>query len=281
MIKLGKTQTLTVARKTDFGVYLFDDYGSREDQVLLPKSQVPATMEVDDEIDVFIYKDSEDRIIATTTIPALEIGQVASLKVVQNTKIGAFLDWGLQKDLLLPFKEQTKTVKEGEEILVALYIDKSNRLCATKKIYDFLDTDAPYKKDDYVFGTVYELSDNFGVFVAVDNKYSALLPKQEVFETYTPGDRIEARVRDVRKDGKLTLSAREKTFIQMDQDSQFIYERLTSTHTGMLPFHDKTDSEIIKREFHMSKNAFKRAIGRLMKEGRIRIEKDGIYLIRK
>ena len=219
--------------------------------------------------------------IATTTVPALELGQVACLTVVQTTKIGAFLDWGLAKDLLLPFKEQTKQVCEGDEILVALYTDKSNRLCATMKIYDFLRTDSPYKRDDKVSGHVYELSDNFGVFVAIDDIYSALLPKQEVFENYMPGDLIEARVRSVREDGKITLSVREKSFLQMDADSQFIYERLCSSHTGMLPFHDKTDAEIIKREFHLSKNAFKRAIGRLFKEGRIRIEKDGIYLNRK
>lgn len=278
MIKLGKTQTLAVARKSDFGVYLYDPYASREDQILLPKGQVPAGMNVEDEIDVFVYKDSEDRLIATTSVPALELGQIAMLTVLETTSIGAFLDWGLTKDLLLPFKEQTKQVKERDQVLVALYTDKSNRLCATMKIYDFLSTDSPYKKDDKVSGHVYELSDNFGVFIAIDDKYSALLPKQEVFENYQPGDFIEARIREIRPDGKITLSTREKSFMQMDADSQFIYERLCSSHTGMLPFHDKTDAEIIKREFHLSKNAFKRAIGRLFKEGRIRIEKDGIYL---
>ena len=280
MIKLGKEQTLTIARASDFGVYLYDSNSSREDQVLLPKGQVPANAQVGDDIDVFIYKDSEDRIIATTATPTITLGQVALLKVVQVTGIGAFLDWGLKKDLMLPFKEQTKKLKEGEEILVALYVDKSNRLCATMKIYDFLSTESPYQKDDFVTGHVYELSDNFGVFIAVDDKYSALLPKQEVFENYQPGDVGGARVREVRDDGKLTLAAREKSFLQMDSDAQFIYERLTSSHNGMLPFHDKTDAEIIKREFHLSKNAFKRAIGRLFKQGRIRIEKDGIYLVK-
>ena len=278
MIKLGKTQTLEIARRSDFGVYLFAPDGSREDQVLLPKGQVPEDITVGDKIDVFIYKDSEDRFIATTTSPALELGQIALLRVIQTTAIGAFLDWGLAKDLLLPFKEQTKEVQEGDEILVALYTDKSNRLCATMKIYDFLRTDSPYQKDEDVSGHVYELSDNFGVFVAVDDIYSALIPKQEVFKTYTPGEKINARVRNVREDGKLTLSVRQKTFLQMDDDSKMIYDRLSASPKGMLPFHDKTDSEIIKREFHLSKNAFKRAIGKLMKEGKIRIEKDGIYL---
>lgn len=279
MIKLGKTQNLQVARRSDFGVYLFDPDASREDQILLPKGQVPEHLDIDDQISVFVYKDSEDRLIATTATPSLELGQVALLPVAQVTKIGAFLEWGLTKDLLLPFKEQTKEVEAGEKILVALYVDKSNRLCATMKIYDFLSTDSPYKKDDIVSGCVYETSGNFGVFVAVDNQYSALIPKQQVFRPLQPGAHITARVTNVRDDGKLTLSLREKSFLQMDKDSKIIYERLCNSPKGMLPFHDKTDSEVIKREFQLSKNAFKRAIGRLFKEGKIRIEKDGIYLV--
>lgn len=279
MIKLGKTQNLQVARHSDFGVYLFDPDASREDQILLPKGQVPEGLDVDDRISVFVYKDSEDRFIATTATPALELGQVALLPVVQVTKIGAFLHWGLSKDLLLPFKEQTKEVEQDEEVLVALYVDKSNRLCATMKVYDFLSTNSPYKKEDMVTGRVYETSGNFGVFLAVDNQYSALIPKQEVFKTLYPGMEITARVTNVREDGKLTLSLREKSFIQMDEDAKVIYERLCNSPKRMLPFHDKTDAEIIKKEFHLSKNAFKRAIGRLMKEDKIRIEKDGIYLL--
>ena len=278
MIKLGKTQTLQVARRSDFGVYLYDPSASREDQVLLPKGQVPSDLEIDDSISVFIYKDSEDRFIATTATPDIELGQVRLLTVAETTPIGAFLQWGLTKDLLLPFKEQTKSLTVGEQILVALYVDKSNRLCATMKIYDYLETNSSYQKDDTVTGTVYELSDNFGVFVAIDNKYSALIPKQQVFKKFVPGDIITGRVTNVREDGKLTLSLREKSFLQMDDDASLIYDKLLASKKGMLPFHDKTDAEIIKREFQLSKNAFKRAIGRLMKEGKIRIEKDGIYL---
>ena len=278
MIKLGKTQLLQVARRSDFGVYLYDPTASREDQVLLPKGQVPSDLEIEDSISVFIYKDSEDRFIATTATPAIELGQVRLLTVAETTAIGAFLQWGLTKDLLLPFKEQTKSLNPGDQILVALYIDKSNRLCATMKIYDYLESNSPYKKDDMVTGMVYELSDNFGVFVAVDNKYSALIPKQQVFKKFKHGDTVTGRVTNVRDDGKLTISLREKSFLQMDDDANAIYEAILASKNGMLPFHDKTDSEIIKREFQLSKNAFKRAIGRLMKDGKIRIEKDGIYL---
>lgn len=278
MIKLGITQTLEAVRKSDFGMYLSSLDGSKEEQVLLPKNQVPDALSPGDSIEVFIYKDSEDRLIATTTTPALELGQLACLKVVEVNSIGAFLDWGLAKDLLLPFKEQTKRVATNDEVLVSLYVDKSNRLCATMNVYEFLETASPYQKDDRVRGTVYESSDEFGIFVAVDNRYSALIPRIEVFHDLKAGDCIEARVTSVREDGKLNLSLREKTFIQMDADSELIYQKLLEQN-GFLPFHDKSDPEIIKREFGLSKNAFKRAIGRLLKEKKIVLEPKGIKQI--
>lgn len=279
MIQLGKLQILEALKKTDNGVYFISPSGSKEDCVLLPKNQVPASLELGDQLELFVYKDSEDRPIATTAVPALQLGEVALLKVIDTSSIGAFLDWGLAKDLLLPFKEQTKKVQVGDEILAALYLDKSHRLCATMNVYEYLSSDSPYQKDDKVSGIVYELSNQFGVFVAVDNKYSAIIPRKEVFQDYQPGDRIEnARVTNVREDGKLNLSVREKTFIQMDADSAFIYEKLTDAN-GFLPYHDKSDPEEIKKVFGLSKNAFKRAIGRLFKEHKITIEKDGIYLI--
>lgn len=281
MIQLGKLQILEALKKTDNGVYFIAPSGSREDCVLLPKNQVPASLQLGEQLELFVYKDSEDRPIATTATPALQLGEVALLKVIDTSSIGAFLDWGLAKDLLLPFKEQTKKVQVGDEILAALYLDKSHRLCATMNVYEYLSSDSPYQKDDKVSGTVYELSNQFGVFVAVDNKFSAIIPRKEVFHDYQPGDRIvNARVTNVREDGKLNLSVREKTFIQMDEDSMIIYEKLTNAN-GFLPYHDKSDPEQIKSVFGLSKNAFKRAIGRLFKERKITIEKDGIYLTKK
>ena len=176
-MKLGEKQVLTVVKIVDFGVYL----GNDEERVLLPKKQVPQGIEVGDPIEVFLYKDSSDRMIATTNEPKLTIGKTAVLEVTDVGRIGAFLDWGLEKELLLPFKEQTAKVKKGDEVLVALYVDKSGRLCATMKVYEKLRTDSPYKKDDHVEGIIYETSDNFGVFVAVDDCYSALIPKREAF----------------------------------------------------------------------------------------------------
>lgn len=198
-MKLGEKQVLTVVKIVDFGVYL----GNDEERVLLPKKQVPQGIEVGDPIEVFLYKDSSDRMIATTNEPKLTIGKTAVLEVTDVGRIGAFLDWGLEKELLLPFKEQTERVEKGDRCLVSLYIDKSGRLCATMKVYQLLRTDSPYKKDDMVSGTVYELSRDFGVFVAVDDQYSAMIPKREVYGKMYIGQRIEARVTAVKPDGSL------------------------------------------------------------------------------
>ncbi|MSS41607.1 S1 RNA-binding domain-containing protein [[Clostridium] scindens] len=270
---LGTKKTLMVVKEVEFGVYL----GKSQEKVLLPKKQVPEGVEVGDPIEVFLYKDSSDRLIATTNEPKIMLGELAVLNVAATGGIGAFLDWGLEKDLLLPFREQTAPLKKGDQILVALYIDKSQRLCATMKVYERLRTDSPYKVDDQVEGIIYELSDNFGVFVAVDNLYSALIPKREAFGKLRVGDRVKARVVKVKEDGKLDLSVREKAFLQMDVDADLIMKRMEE-YGGSLPFTDKADPDLIKKEFDLSKNAFKRAIGRLLKEGKIEIGEKSIEI---
>lgn len=175
-MKLGEKQTLTVVKTVDFGVYLAEHQDDTA-RVLLPAGQVPEGTKLHDRLEVFLYKDSKDRPIATTREPKLTLGGVALLQVVQVTSVGAFLDWGLEKDLLLPYREQLRRVREGDEVLVTLYIDKSNRLCATMEgLYHLLSTDSPYQKGDTVTGRIYEFSSNFGTFVAVDDKYSALIP---------------------------------------------------------------------------------------------------------
>ena len=270
---LGTKKTLMVVKEVEFGVYL----GNSQVKVLLPKKQVPEGVEVGDPIEVFLYKDSSDRLIATTNEPKIMLGELAVLNVAATGGIGAFLDWGLEKDLLLPFREQTAPLKKGDQILVALYIDKSQRLCATMKVYERLRTDSPYKVDDQVEGIIYELSDNFGVFVAVDNLYSALIPKREAFGKLRVGDRVKARVVKVKEDGKLDLSVREKAFLQMDVDADLIMKRMEE-YGGSLPFTDKADPDLIKKEFDLSKIAFKRAIGRLLKEGKIEIGEKSIEI---
>lgn len=268
-MRLGEKQVLTVVKIVDFGVYL----GSDEERVLLPKKQVPEGIEVGDPVEVFLYKDSSDRMIATTKEPKITLGELAVLEVADVGRIGAFLDWGLEKDLLLPFKEQTVKVEKGDRCLVSLYVDKSGRLCATMKVYPLLRTDSPYKKNDMVRGTVYENSREFGVFVAVDDRYSALIPRREVYGRMFIGQEVEARVTDVKADGKLDLSVRGRIPEQMDEDARVIMERI-SKNGGFLPFTDKADPVRIKAEFGMSKAAFKRAVGRLLKQGRVTIDEN-------
>lgn len=283
-MRLGYTQTLVAVKKTDFGLFLTDiekkDDKNRAlgDEVLLPKNQVTENMRVGSEIEVFLYKDSEDRMIATRLVPYIKIGEIKKLKVKEVNKIGAFLDWGLPKDLLLPFKEQIYDIKSGDEILVTVYIDLSDRLCATMDLYSRLSLLPPYQKDDMVKGTVYQVHEQFGAYVAVDNKYSALVPKKELHCELKPGDEIEARVLEVKEDGKLDLSLRQKAYVQMDVDSALILDKLKQAG-GSLPYQDKSSADEIKEEFNLSKAAFKRAIGRLYKERVIVIEKDGIRLV--
>ena len=270
MIRLGEKQELVIVKKVEFGVYLAVSFEDAAEHVLLPIKQMPENKGVGDKLEVFVYRDSKDRMIATTHEPKLCMGQIANLGVAQMGKFGAFLDWGLEKDLLLPFKEQRGKVKQGNEVLVSLYIDKSNRLCATMNVYENLRTDSPYQAGDRVRGRVYELSDNFGAFVAGDNLYSGLIAKKELYGNVEPGTDVEARVLRVREDGKLDLSIREKAYIQMDADAEKILSLLDS-YEGALPFSDKAAPEVIKHETGMSKNEFKRAVGRLLKQGKIEI----------
>ena len=280
IFRLGEFQKLLVVKEVPMGVYLSVPETLRSadegrELILLPKGDVPEGTCKDDLINVFIYKDSEDRYIATTRTPGVTLGQFAILEVSQVTGIGAFLSWGLMKDLFLPFKEQTYRVRKGDRILVTLYIDKSDRLCATMKLYNYLLKESDHQKDEEVSGTVYELSDNFGAFVAVDNMYSALIPRTELVRNLYIGESVTARVKDVKPDGRLTLSLRSQAHMQMDKDAAVIMEHLNA-HGGFLPFHDKSTPESIKREFSMSKSEFKRAIGRLYKNGSITISDDGI-----
>jgi predicted RNA-binding protein (virulence factor B family) len=274
MLKLGEKQTLKVVKKVDFGVYLSEDPGA-EEKVLLPVKQVPEGTDIGKELEVFIYRDSDDRLIATTRQPKIMLGDVRLLKVKDVARVGAFMDWGLEKDVLLPFREQTRKVKKGEEVLCALYVDKSGRLAVTMNVYEFLRTDSPYHKEDRVKGTVYETSKNFGVFVAVDNIFSGLIPKKELYGDIQIGDEVTARITDVREDGKLTLSVREKAYLQINTDADKILEEMDK-NDGILPFTDKADPELIRNKMNMSKNEFKRAVGHLLKEGKIAIEESRI-----
>lgn len=277
MIEIGKWQTLKVVRSKDFGVYLADESGE-DDAILLPRKQVPKELKAGGEIRVFVYLDSSDRPIATVNEPLITLGEVAKLKVESVGNIGAFMNWGLEKDILMPFKEMVGKVREGQEYLVYMYMDKSNRPCVTMKLYEHLSTDTPYKKGDTVNAYVYQLSEKFGAFVAVDNKYQGLIPKQELHQKLRIGDEVSVRISEVREDGKMNLSLQKLSYMQMEEDSEMVYQAILA-FDGVLPFTDKASPTVIEREMGLSKNAFKRAIGRLLKEGRIEIREKSIVII--
>ena len=264
-MKLGEIQKLKIEKKVEFGVYLSD--GS--ERVLLPKKQVPSEAKPGDEVNVFVYKDSKDRLIATTTTPKLTLGQFGVLSVSQLNKVGAFLDWGLEKDLFLPFKEMTRQPHEGDEILVRVYIDKSQRLCASMKgIYELLSKKPPYQVGDEVEARIYEFGHDFGTFVALEDKYSAMIPRHEDVSNYRIGDILMVRVTGIKEDGKCDVTIRDKAYVQMEDDAQALLE-LIDSYAGVLPFTEKASPEVIKRETGLSKAAFKRAVGRLYKERKI------------
>ncbi len=278
MIKLGEMQTLIVAREVDFGVYLRENEDDKkEDDVLLPIKQVPEGTKIGDKIEVFVYRDSNDRMIATTKRPKLTIGEIGYLKVAEIAKIGAFLNWGLEKDLFLPYKEQVGEIRVNGEYIVGIYIDKSKRLCATMNLYNVLRTDSPYKVNDKVKGTVFSLRRGLGAMIAVDGKYLGMIHEKELLKPLNIGDEIELRVNQVKEDGKLSLSLKDAPRMQIDKDGERIYNKLVKNN-GRLPFNDNSSPEAIRESFNMSKASFKKAIGNLMKRRLITITRTGIEL---
>ena len=308
-MKLGEWNILRIDRIKDVGAYLTDGKGlectwKRSESakapeeimdVLLPTRQIPEGLEIGDNVEVFLYRDSEDRIIATTHEPLITLGEIKKLKVKSVSDIGAFLDWGLSRDLFLPFKEQTVKVQQEKSYLVKLYIDKTGRLAASMKIASALKPNDTFKKGDHVKGIVYNVKKDFGVFVALYNKaildengedekqnavitYSGLIHSSEVFENLYVGDEVTCRVVKAREDGKLDLAMRDEIPLQMEKDAEMVLDIIKS-YGGKLPFNDKADAAIIKREFGLSKNAFKRAVGRLYKNKLIEISDDGITLV--
>ncbi|WP_373482108.1 S1 RNA-binding domain-containing protein [Acetobacterium sp.] len=274
MIEIGKVQTLTIERITPIGAYLSDGFDTT-DVVLLPEKEVLKNSKAGDQLDVFIYRDSKDRLISTTREPKIQLGEFAALKVADVTKVGAFLDWGLEKDLLLPYNEQTVKVQKGRDYLVNLYTDKSDRLCATMKIYPLLKVGAPYKLGDWIEGYVYQINPEIGAFVAIDNLYHGLILIKDANSDIHCGEKIHARVSEIRNDGKLVLSPNKKAYKEIPKDAVVILTKLNESQ-GFLPYNDKTEAFVIKKEFDMSKSSFKRAVGKLLKEKKIRITERGI-----
>lgn len=272
MIEIGKWNTLKVIRSKEFGIYLGEEDSSTADTVLLPRKQVPENVKAGATIKVFIYRDSRDRIIATVNEPYITVGEIKKLKVKNVLPIGAFMDWGLERDVFLPFKEQTTKVKEGAEYLVRLYLDKTQRLCVSMKLYDYLLPVEGYTKGQHFSGTVYEYKKGFGALVAIEDKYSGLIHESELFNKVHIGESVRGRIINIREDGRADLALREPIHVQINEDSEMVYDIIKS-YKGIISFSDKTDKDVIQKEFGLSKNAFKRAVGKLYKDGRVDIDK--------
>ena len=273
MINLGEVQELKISKIIKAGALLKDEDAN---EVLLPHEEIE-NEKIGDIIKVFLYNDSKGEIFATKTIPKITLGKIAHLEVREITRIGAFLDWGLEKELLLPFKEQICKLDRGRSYLVALYIDKTGRLCSTMKIRDYLRTDSKYKENDRVSGVVYNIVDDIGAFIAIDNIYEALLPHEQKRGVVAVGEPISLRVASVKPDGRLNLSQRERGHLELDKDAELIFD-LLNDYDGFLPYNDKSDPDDIKDMFCMSKSAFKKATGRLLKGNKIEFYKDGIRI---
>ncbi|MBV7296870.1 S1 RNA-binding domain-containing protein [Enterovibrio paralichthyis] len=278
MIKIGQMNTLTVVKEVEFGVFV--DGGREYGNILLPKRYVPKGTSLGDEINVFIYFDSEDDVIATTEKPLAQVGQFAKLQCVSANSVGAFLNWGLPKDLLVPFSEQRVRMQEGKNYLVYLYVDNaSGRIVGSTKFNKFLDkTPARYKKGDQVHVTIVEETD-LGYKCAVNDAHWGLLFKSEIFGKLFVGKSLKAYIKQVREDGKIDLALQKLGKGKVDDVADKIIRTL-ELKGGFLPVNDKSSPDAIFSLFRTSKATFKKTIGGLYKERRIRIEKEGIYLIK-
>ncbi|QSX32082.1 GntR family transcriptional regulator [Shewanella avicenniae] len=273
MVELGKTCHLPVVKHVEFGVYLnADAFG----QVLLPRKYVPEQCEIGDEIEVFIYLDSEDTPIATTRKPLAQVGEFAYLKTVATGRYGAFLDWGLDKDLLLPFSEQRQQAEEGRSYLVYVHVNRADeRIVASAKIDKFIDkTPANYRNGEQVNIIVAGKSD-LGQKVIVNQQHWGVIHQSDLFRNVRYGQALTAFIKQVRADGKLDIVLQKHDREALDAQSQQILKRLNQA-AGFLPFSDKTSPEVIYAELGMSKKAFKKAIGGLYKAGKIEISDEGI-----
>lgn len=263
MAQLGRINTLKINRKSDFGLYLIDEEGN---EILLPNRYVAPDMHIGDEIDVFVYKDSEDRITATTETPKAQVGEFALLRVVATNSAGAFLDWGLPKDLLVPFREQKMRMQTGRSYIVYVYVDyNSDRIVASAKIDKFLDNrPADYHQGDPVEILIAQRTD-MGYKVIIDNLHSGIIYHNEIFKEINIGDRMEAYIKSVREDGKIDVTLADRADRRTMELADKILMHLMS-HGRRMALTDKSSPEAIKAAFECSKKDFKKAIGHLYKK---------------
>ena len=279
MYNLGEFQKLFIKRFKNNGAYIgLKEIKNEKLDILLPKKEVLETDKIGDEIEVFVYKDNQARFVATRKIPKISLGKLETLEVMDISKIGAFLDWGLEKELFLPFKEQSMKLEKGRKYLVALSIDKSERLCATMKIRDYLTSDSPYKEGEWVEGIIYSIHKDYGAFVAVDKKYDAMIENKDIVGVLEIGEPINFRISKVKKDGRLNLVLKNLSHIEINDNAEILFN-LIKDRGGFLDLNDKSDPDRIKEICGMSKSSFKKAVGRLLKNQKIQFEGNGIKLI--
>ncbi|KJS03309.1 MAG: RNA-binding protein [Peptococcaceae bacterium BRH_c4a] len=274
---IGTYEKMRIAGIRHSGVYLDAGEGNPGDNIILPPGQLPEGAKEGDQLEVFIYRDSGDNLAATVRKPAALVGELAYLKVAETTGAGAYLDWGLDFHLFLPISEQKYRVQTGQSYLVAVSVGRNGRLMATTDIYKYLKTTDLYKKNDQVTGTVYAERKDVGVLVAVDNQYYGLIPESERYRDIKPGETVEARITRVREDGKLDLSPRKLSHQQMESDADQIMEKMKEKG-GFLSLNDNSSPTDIKIQLNMSKSAFKRAVGKLLKENKAEQTGEGLVL---
>lgn len=273
MLQIGNYNTLPVARITAAGAMLSSESGN----ILLPGRLVPKGAEPGSELKVFVYVDSEDRLAATTRRPKAVVGDFALLKVKDNVSVGTFLDWGLEKDLLLPFGEQTDQLRRGQDVLVYVYLHSSGRVAASTRLEKFLKpADTTLAEGERVDLLIYAFSD-LGAKVIVNNAFNGLLFRNELYANPTVGERMRGYVKKIRDDGKIDVTLRMGGAREAANDQDVILDALKARN-GMLPLSDKSTPEAIAELLRMSKKSFKRGIGALYKEKMIEITPEGIRL---
>ncbi|MBI9034329.1 MAG: GntR family transcriptional regulator [Bacteroidales bacterium] len=277
MISIGNKNTLRVVKEVDFGMYL--DGGEIYGEIHLPLRYVPADCKPEDEIEVFIYFDSEDRIIATTETPYAEVNEFALLKCVASTRVGAFLDWGLSKDLLVPFREQKVNMVEGNPYLVHIYLDdESTRIVASAKLDKFLDLFRHQFTENQEVDLIIADKTDLGYNAIIDESHMGILYHNEVFQSIKKGDQLKGFIKKIREDGKIDLCLQKGGFEKIDSFAQALIDDLVDSN-GFLDVTDKSSAEEISKRYGVSKKTFKKAIGTLYKKKLITIENDGIRLV--
>ena len=276
MIKLGEVNNLLVNRGSAMGFFLIDTSG---EEVFLPFKYAPDNLQLKDVIDVFVYNDSEDKIIATTQRPKITINSFAALKVVDAASFGAFRDWGLDKDLLVPFKEQATKMYDHKSYVVYLFLDEtSDRLVATTKLNRYLDnTDCDLKANQEVDLLVFEDFD-LGYFAIINNKYKGLIYKNEIYSPIKVGDSLKGYVKQIKEGNLIDLSLQKIGFENIDINSQLILDYLKK-HNGVIALHDNSDPDDIRKLLGMSKKTFKKAIGILYRQKLVKIEAKQTVLV--